>query len=207
MTATATPLRARRSCRLRRRRRARRSGTSHHGLEGLLGVVLAHEILQLLGEAGGAGAVVGAFVEHPLDQRGQRHVGDKVLGEEVLAVLQVALGEAAAGWGELDVALRDLGEAQQLQCLGDREEVVDLEVQLLGQRRQVGAAVRSRRASPSGRPVVGRDRRQRHADADARKAAAGLAVVVARDRAVMRRRCRRPAGGSAGRRGCAGGAG
>src|SRR5271167_324253 len=76
-----------------------------HRLQGLLGVVLAHEVLQLLREAGGAGAVVRALVQHPLDQRRQRHIGGQVFGEEPLAILQVGVGEAAAGGGELDVAL------------------------------------------------------------------------------------------------------
>jgi hypothetical protein len=44
-------------------------------------------------------------------------------------------------FGELDVAALDLGEAQHLQGLGRRKQVIDLEMLLLGDRRQVGLAV------------------------------------------------------------------
>ena len=39
-----------------------------------------------------------------------------------------------------DVAFGEVGEAQHLQRLGDREELVDLELQVRGQGRQVGPA-------------------------------------------------------------------
>ena len=100
----------------------------------------------------------------------------------------LGVGELAAGIGQPDVAAVDLGEAQQLQRLGDRKQIVDLHVQLLGQRGQVGLAVdRAAPFSVSIRPAsrLVETARQDHADADARERA--LASPALRPaRAVMR---------------------
>ena len=40
-----------------------------------------------------------AFVEHAADERRQGHVGRELLGEQALALVGVAVGEAAADLG------------------------------------------------------------------------------------------------------------
>ena len=73
--------------------------------------------------------------------------------------------------GQLDVAFLKLGEAQQLQRFGDGEEFVDLHLQAVGERRQIGAAIVGIGGDllDHAGERIGRDLRQRHGDAEARE--------------------------------------
>ena len=102
------------------------------------------------------------LVEHVADVGGQRHEAQQVIGEQPLACLRIGIGEGPGGRGEPDVALLDLGEAQELQRLGIGEELVDLELQAAGELRQVGTPVigrGSQRLDQAGHQV-GADPRQ-----------------------------------------------
>ena len=110
--------------------------------------------------------MVGALLQHAADVGGERHIGQKLALEELLAVVRARFGELLAGIGELDVAAFDLGEVQHLQRLGDREQIVDFHLQLVGDHRQVGLAVVGRggqRFDQAGQKI-GRDARQHRVD-------------------------------------------
>src|SRR2546423_14171829 len=81
--------------------------------------------------------VTGALVEPPAHVRGERHVGNEVAGKELLAIVGVVAGELEPGFREADVAALDFRKAQQLQRLRRREQVIDLHVQRLRDRRQI----------------------------------------------------------------------
>ena len=70
---------------------------------------------------------------------------------------------------ELDVAVGEFGQLQQLQRFAEREEIVDLELQRVGEMRQVGLAVVGRGGDllEHAGERVGRDQRQREAEAGA----------------------------------------
>src|SRR3546814_6950284 len=57
---------------------------------------------------------------------------DLLLGEQPFARVGFGGGEFRAGLGQPDIAALDLGEAQHLQGLGHREQVVDLHMQEIG---------------------------------------------------------------------------
>ena len=134
-----------------------------------LGVVLRHVVLELLAEAGRRRAVARPLVEHPLDVRGERNVGEQLVAEQLLALVDVHVDEALADRRELDVAFGEFGQLQQLQGFAEREEIVDLELQRVGQMRQVGLAVVGRAGDllEHAGERVGRDQRQREAEAGA----------------------------------------
>src|SRR6185312_107633 len=89
-------------------------------------------------------AVPWPLVEHAADMGGERDVLQHRLGEDLLAALHVGVGIGAAGGGEVDVAAADMGKAQQLQRLDQREQFVDRQVLFVGEVRQVGMAVERR---------------------------------------------------------------
>ena len=65
--------------------------------------------------------------------------------KDALAFVDVGVGEREAILGELKIAALHLGEPQQLQGFGHREEFVDLHLQVRGDFRQIGGAVEGRR--------------------------------------------------------------
>ena len=111
--------------------------------------------------------VRGALIEHPAHVRGQRHVGQQVAGKDALALIALGVAKRAAGVGELQVAAFELGEAQHLQGLGHRKQLVDFHLQIGGDFRQIGHAVVGRRGHrfDQARQFVGGHVRQHAADA------------------------------------------
>src|ERR1700683_771407 len=73
---------------------------AHDGAQSLLGVLLAHEVLELVNEAALARDVGGALVEHAADVRRQWHVRQQVPREDALALVQAGIGERPARPGE-----------------------------------------------------------------------------------------------------------
>ena len=67
------------------------------------------------------------LVQHVANVRGERDEAQQVLAEEPLALIGAALGEDVAGSGQLDRSALELGELKNVQRLGEREQVVDLE--------------------------------------------------------------------------------
>ncbi|ABA47860.1 200 kDa antigen p200, putative [Burkholderia pseudomallei 1710b] len=116
-----------------------------HRVERLLSRAVRQEILELLLEAHARRAMPGPLVQHFLDPRGERHVAQQMLGEHHLALLRAEFGEHAPRRRQEHVALAHVGEAQVLQHFGDREQIVDLEVQRAGDLGHVRAAVVRRR--------------------------------------------------------------
>ena len=135
------------------------------------------------------------------------NVRQHLVAEHLLALVDVHVDEALAERRQLDVGVLELGEAQQLQGLAEREQVVDLELQRVGEMRQVGVAVIGRRGDllEHAGERVGRDARQRQAKADRRCAASRVAGFGGPGAASSARRsCRRAArnSGSSRSRGC-----
>jgi hypothetical protein len=85
-----------------------------------------------------------------------------VPGKDHLACLRVEIGKIARRRAQQNVALLDLGEAEVVQDFGDREKVVDLELQGAGDFRQIRLAVIGRRSDGLDQTGydVGRDGRQ-----------------------------------------------
>ena len=68
-----------------------------------------------------------------------------LVAEHLLALVDVHVDEPPAEWRQLDVALLELRQAQQLQSLAEREQIVDFELQRIGEMRQVRLSVVGRR--------------------------------------------------------------
>src|ERR1700691_4963329 len=92
------------------------------GAQGLFGIVLAHEVLELIDEAALAGNVRGTLIQYAADVSGERHVGQQVAREDALAFIESGVRKGEPGVGELDIAALDLREAHQLQRLSDRKQ-------------------------------------------------------------------------------------
>src|SRR5487761_304532 len=88
-----------------------------HGLEDLARFALGQIVLELGEEAAFGRAVTRTFVEDPTDVRGQGHGTPQMVGEDLLAVMEVGGGKRLAGRQDLDVAAAHLGEAQKLERL------------------------------------------------------------------------------------------
>ena len=58
--------------------------------------------------------MIGALLQHPLDVRGKRHIGQQLTLEQFLAVVRPHFGKLLADIGELDVAALDFREAEHL---------------------------------------------------------------------------------------------
>src|SRR6185437_14226201 len=113
--------------------------------QGPLGVVLRHVILELLAEPGGGRPMARALIENALDVGSERDVRQHLVAECFLALVDVHIDKAPAEGSELEVALLELGETQQLQGLAEREKVVDFELERVREVRQIGPAVIGRR--------------------------------------------------------------
>ena len=111
------------------------------GAQRLLGGARRHLVLQLVGEAAPGGAVLGPLVEDAADMGGERDMIQQMPGEQPLALVGIEAGELPPLRRQLDVAAADFGEAQHLQRLGDREEVVDLHVHRRRDDRKIGLAI------------------------------------------------------------------
>ena len=83
-------------------------------------------ILELVEETALRRLVAGALLQHPPDMRGERHVGGEMAREQPLAHIEVGGGEGFTGVGQADVAALHLGEAQELQRVRDRKQLVDV---------------------------------------------------------------------------------
>ena len=97
-----------------------------------------------------------------------------LLAEQLLALVDVHVDEALAERRQLDVGVVEFGQVQELQRLAEREQIVDLELQRVGEMRQVGLAVVGRRGDllEHAGERVGRNARQGEAEP---VAAAGFA--------------------------------
>ena len=65
----------------------------------------------------------------------------KLALEDLLALVGIRVNELLADVGELDVAALDFDEMQHLQGIRNREQIVALHVQFVGDDRQIGFAV------------------------------------------------------------------
>src|ERR1700689_587036 len=106
-----------------------------------LRIVLGHVVLKLLTEAGCGRAMGRTLIENALDMGGEGNVRQHLVAERLLALIDVHVDEPPAKRRELDVALLELRQAQQLQGLAEREQFVDFELQRIGEMRQVRLSV------------------------------------------------------------------
>src|SRR5579871_4035426 len=97
-------------------------------------------ILELAKEARLRRGMPWALVEHAADMSDEGDVALKRIGEDLLAALQIGVGEIASDRRYLDIAAADLGKAQELQCLDQHHQLVGLKALVIGQMRQVGTA-------------------------------------------------------------------
>lgn len=112
-----------------------------HGIECLLGRRVAQIVLKLLLEAHPGRPMARALVEHMLDVLGQRHRSKQVSGKNLLARLRVEVGELARRGAQQNVTLSDFGKPEVVEDFGDREQVIDLELQGARDFRQIRLAV------------------------------------------------------------------
>src|ERR1700726_2832114 len=82
-----------------------------------------------------------ALVEHMPDVLGQRHRSKQVLRKNLLARLRVEVGEVARRGAQLDVTVLDFGKPEVVKDFGDREQLVDLELQGARDFRQIRYAI------------------------------------------------------------------
>ena len=68
-----------------------------------------------------------------------------MLGEKTLASVDVETDETPAGVGELDIAIRQIGEAEELERFGNRKQLVGLHLKCSRDLRQIGFALIGRR--------------------------------------------------------------
>ena len=68
-----------------------------------------------------------------------------LVAEHLLALVDVHIDKALAERRQLDVGVLELRQAQQLQGLAERKQVVDFELQQVGEMRQVRLSVIGRR--------------------------------------------------------------
>src|SRR6202789_2894152 len=106
-----------------------------------LGIVLGHVVLKLLTETGCGRAMGRTLVENALDMGGEGNVRQHLVAKHLLALVDVHIDEPPTERRQLDVALLELRQPQQLQGLAEREQVVDFELQRVRQMRQVGLSI------------------------------------------------------------------
>src|ERR1700733_2647774 len=93
-----------------------------------LGIVLGHVILELFAEAGGGRTMSRTLVEHAFDVGGEGNLRQHLVAEHLLALVDVHVDEPPAERRQLDVALLEFRQAQQLQSFAEREQIVDFEL-------------------------------------------------------------------------------
>src|SRR5450759_5990272 len=75
------------------------TGPTDDRTQGLVRLLLAHEILQFVDEAALARGVAGALIEHPANVRGQRHVVQEVARKNPLAFVAGGVGKSQPVFG------------------------------------------------------------------------------------------------------------
>ena len=93
------------------------------------------------------------LVENASDQTRNRHVGKEVVAKDPLAGIDIRLDEVAAVFGKVHVAVGHIREAQELQRLDHRKQIVDLHLQGGGDVGQIGLTVIGGPASASIKPA------------------------------------------------------
>ena len=148
----------------------------HGGVQLAGRVLLAEAGPQDVGEEAGRQVAVQAAAQRPVDGPDQRRAVQRGPGEDLLAVLDAGPGEHLAVGGQLQPVVVQLGEAEQDQRVDQRQQVVDLQAQAVGQVGQVGrAAVAAQHdLGQAGQAVDGGPRQRGVADRP-RRAAAGRA--------------------------------
>ena len=105
-----------------------------------LRVLFAEAASEQVEEEAFAEVAVGGGGERVADGPHERGALVGVSGEELLAGEDVGGGDLSAGVGDLEVGFLDGGEAEELGGVDEREEVVDLEAELVGELGEVFAA-------------------------------------------------------------------
>src|ERR1035438_6528858 len=93
--------------------------------QGLVRLILAHEIFQFVDEAALARGVARTLIEHPAYVRGQRHVVQEVARENPLALIDGGMYERQPIFGEFQVTAFEFREAQHLERFGYGGPFVD----------------------------------------------------------------------------------
>ena len=92
-----------------------------------VGIILVQMILELELEPSPRRPVTLPLVEHLANMGGERHEPDKVFAEQPFALFRLALNEEAAGGGQFDGTVLELGELEDTQGRSNRKEIVDIE--------------------------------------------------------------------------------
>jgi hypothetical protein len=85
--------------------------------------------------------MVPSLIQHLADHVHQRHVLPQRLGENSLALIGVGVNKTAAEVGQQDVAFLQQGEAEQLQRLSQRQQIVPFVLQGVREGRQIRPSV------------------------------------------------------------------
>src|SRR5260370_20890157 len=94
------------------------TGRGDEGAQRIFGALSGHVIFQLVTEAACRSAMRGSLVEHMLDVSRQRHVGQKVLLEQPLALIEVEAHEELPRPSQTEIAFRHLGKTKELKGFG-----------------------------------------------------------------------------------------
>lgn len=100
---------------------------TNNGPQGTVGIILVQMILELELEPSPRRPVTLPLVEHLANMGGERHEPDKVFAEQPFALFRLALNEEAAGGGQFDGTVLELGELEDTQGRSNRKEIVDIE--------------------------------------------------------------------------------
>ena len=106
--------------------------------QGLLGIAPAQMVLELELESCPRRAVIFALIEDWADMGGEGHKAKEMLFEEPLAILRSALSKDATSCCQLDRAILEFREFQDVQSRGNWKKIIDLEGKRFGDLGQFG---------------------------------------------------------------------
>src|ERR1051326_3893380 len=101
-------------------------------------VIGGHVIFQFVAETNGGCAMVPSLIQYLPDAVRQRDIFQQFLAEQLLSAVDVSLSKGVTFVGQVNVALFENREVQQLQCFTKRQQIVDLVMKDAGKRRQIG---------------------------------------------------------------------
>src|SRR5947209_1461755 len=96
-------------------------GPAHNGPQALLGPIGCHVVLELIIESASGRLVGRTFVEDAANMRCEWDIAQEMPLKKPLALIEWRARKPLAFLGQPDVASLDLGQAQHLECLRDRE--------------------------------------------------------------------------------------
>ncbi len=129
-------------------------------------LVLAVPGAQDVGEEASRQVAVDAAAQRPVNGAHQRRAVQRRRGEDLFAVLDARAGEDPSAARQRQPLAAEIGEPEQYQCVNERQQVVDLKAQVVGQVGEVSRTVMpaEQDLGEAGQPVHGGLRQRRIAE-------------------------------------------